>query len=81
MMDEDKTEMIDCTEAERRLHRYVDRELSDDEVVQVQRHLEVCENCRSRFRFEHGLRRLVSRAGQSESAPSGLRERIRRMGR
>jgi len=71
--------MIDCKEAERRLHRYVDRELSDGEVAQVQHHLDVCENCRARFRFEHGLRRLVRRAGDNELVPASLRERIRRL--
>ncbi len=80
-MTSNRTEMIDCLEAERRLHRYVDRELSDVEVAEVQGHLDACNNCRARFRFESGLRRLVKRAGQNESTPQGLRERIRRLRR
>ncbi|MBI4318761.1 MAG: mycothiol system anti-sigma-R factor [Chloroflexi bacterium] len=71
--------MIDCKEAERRMHRYLDRELSDHEITEVQQHLEACENCRMRFRFEAGLRRLVNNAAQSDSAPPSLRERIRRL--
>ncbi len=67
---------IDCMEAERRLHRYVDKELSDEEMAEVQLHLESCENCRARFRFEAGLRRLVRVAAQRERAPEALRERI-----
>lgn len=79
MKDERDVEMIDCKEAERRLHQYVDRELSDSEVAQVSRHLEGCDNCRALFRFEFGLRRLVHRAGQNEPPPPGLRDRIRRL--
>ncbi len=73
--------MIDCHEAERRLHRYVDRELSEAEMAMVQRHLEACDNCRARFRFEASMRRLVRNAGQNEATPQGLRERIRRLRR
>lgn len=78
MMDHKEGQMIDCQEAERRLHGYLDRKLSDVEAVEVQRHLEACENCRARFRFERGLRRLVYRAARNETTPAGLRERIQR---
>jgi mycothiol system anti-sigma-R factor len=81
MRDEHGIRMIDCSEAERRLHTYLDRELSEVEIAEVQEHLEMCDNCRARFRFEDGLKRLVHRAGGSETAPSGLRERIRTLGR
>ncbi|MBI2941448.1 MAG: zf-HC2 domain-containing protein [Chloroflexi bacterium] len=76
----DPAPMIDCREAERRLHTYVDRELSEGEVAEVQRHLEQCENCRARFRFEFGLRRLVRQAVEDQPpAPQRLRERISRL--
>ena len=81
MNNQERAEMIDCGEAERRLHRFVDRELSEVEVVEVQHHLEACENCRARFRFEAGLRRLIHQAARSESAPPELRDRIRRLRR
>ena len=81
MNDRGGTQMIDCQEAERRLHGFVDRELSDAQMAEVQRHLDVCENCRARFRFESGLRRLVRSAGQGEQAPESLRQRIRRLRR
>lgn len=79
MKDHGEVRMIDCKEAERRLHRYLDRELSEAEVAEVQHHLEVCDNCRARFRFEERLRRLVKQAGEKDQAPAGLRERIRRL--
>jgi mycothiol system anti-sigma-R factor len=77
----DKPALIDCQEAARRMEAYLDRELSDREVAEVQLHLESCDNCRARFRFEEGLLRLVRRAGQAERAPAGLRERIRALRR
>lgn len=76
----DDLRMIDCKEAERRLHRYLDRELSEEEAAEVRLHLEMCDNCRARFRFEEGLRRLTQRAASKEVAPADLRERIRRLG-
>ena len=81
MKEQGEVRMIDCKEAERRLHGYLDRELSELEAAEVQQHLEVCDNCRARFRFEEGLRRLVQRAAGNESAPTGLRERIRQIAR
>ncbi|MHB1005766.1 MAG: anti-sigma factor family protein [Chloroflexota bacterium] len=69
--------MIDCHVAERRMHRYVDRELSAGETEEVRLHLQVCDNCRSRFRFEEGLRRLVRRAGSDDPVPESLRQSVR----
>ena len=54
MMEMGKGGMIDCKEAERRLHRYLDRELSEDEAAEVQQHLSMCDNCRARFRLRGG---------------------------
>lgn len=79
MKEQGEVRMIDCKEAERRLHGYLDRELSETEVAEVQLHLQVCDNCRARFRFEEGLRRLVQRAAGNEAAPTELRERIRQL--
>ncbi|MBI3971872.1 MAG: mycothiol system anti-sigma-R factor [Chloroflexi bacterium] len=71
--------MVDCAEAERRLQGFVDRELTPVEVAEVQMHLDSCANCRGRFRFEEHFRRIVRRRDETETAPAGLRERIRRL--
>jgi len=71
--------MLNCTAAERRLQRFLDQELTDDEAAEVQMHLEQCENCRSRFRFEAGLRRLVRQGGRQEAAPESLRARVQQL--
>ena len=68
--------MLDCTAAERRLQRFLDHELTAGEAAEARLHLERCENCRSRFRFEAGLRRLVRQSGRQETAPEGLRARV-----
>lgn len=79
MNEQSEIRMIDCQESERRLHRYLDRELSEVEAAEVQQHLEACENCRARFHFESSLRQLVRRAASDESVPVGLTDRIRRL--
>lgn len=71
--------MLNCSQAERPLQRYLDRELTPEEEAEVRMHLDFCENCRTRFRFEDHLRRLVQRSGRVEQAPAGLRERIRQL--
>ncbi|MPZ14572.1 MAG: mycothiol system anti-sigma-R factor [Chloroflexi bacterium] len=67
--------MTDCMEIVQRLDRMVDRELSPDEVAEVERHLESCPPCQRMFHFERHLRWLVRRAC-CECAPESLRERI-----
>ena len=67
---------IDCEEAERRLHTFLDRELEDAEIVEVQAHLDNCEECHSKFRFEASLKRLVMARSSEEGASSSLRQRI-----
>ncbi len=66
---------MNCSEVAVLLDQYVDRELSTEEIVEVQRHLEACPPCLSLFHFEAGVRRLVRHAC-NESAPDSLRERI-----
>jgi mycothiol system anti-sigma-R factor len=60
-----------------KLERYVDRELTPAEVVEVRRHLEECPPCDERFRFESGVQRLVKVCCGQETAPVELREKLR----
>ena len=68
--------MINCRDCARELNPYLDRELSDDDVVQVRDHLEACGGCQHLFQFEESLRRLVRVRCQEQGAPQSLRERI-----
>jgi mycothiol system anti-sigma-R factor len=68
--------VLNCRDCVKALNPYLDRELSDDDVVQVRSHLEDCGGCLHMYQFEDSLRRLVRVKCQEQSAPPTLRERI-----
>ena len=68
--------MIDpCAECEEVLQPYLDRELTDDEKVEAEAHLEACSYCRKRYRFEESLRRYVREAAV-ETMPPELKAKL-----
>ena len=58
-----------CKDCEEKLDRFVDRELSPTEVLELQLHLESCPDCTEHYDFQVHLKRLVRIAGQPEGAP------------
>jgi mycothiol system anti-sigma-R factor len=68
--------MIPCNSCLKALNPYLDRELSDEDIVQVRVHLEDCAGCLHMFKFEESVRRLVRVRGQQQQAPESLRARI-----
>jgi len=68
--------VITCPTCRQALHPYIDRELSDDDIVQVQEHLDACRGCLHLYQFEASLRRLVRVRCQELQAPESLRLRI-----
>jgi mycothiol system anti-sigma-R factor len=68
--------VINCGDCAKALNPYIDRELSDDDVIQVRSHLEACGGCLHLYQFEESLRRLVRVRCQEQAAPATLRERI-----
>jgi anti-sigma factor (TIGR02949 family) len=58
-----------CEKCEELLQPYLDRELSDAEVAEAERHLDTCSYCRKRYRFEEALRRFVRQATVEEMPP------------
>jgi mycothiol system anti-sigma-R factor len=68
--------VINCRDCAKALHPYIDRELSDEEVVHVRSHLEACGGCLHVYQFEDSLRRLVRVRCQEQGAPAWLRERV-----
>ena len=68
--------MINCRDCVRVLYPYLDRELSDAEVVEVRGHLEACGGCLHMYQFEESLRRLVQVRCQEQGAPAEFRQRI-----
>ena len=70
---------MDCVETVARLHLYIDRELSDEEIVIVQQHLEDCQQCECRFHFDMSIKRLIHVRCAVESAPDHLRAAVLRL--
>ena len=65
----------DCGKCEQLLQGYLDRELTAQEVVEAEEHLNGCDYCRRRYRFEESLRVYVRQA-VTEPMPSGLKEKL-----
>ena len=67
---------IDCEEAAKRPHTFLDRELDQAEIAEVQAHLDNCEECHSKFRFEVSFKRLIKTGSSQQTAPSSLRDKL-----
>jgi anti-sigma factor (TIGR02949 family) len=65
----------DCDRCEELLQGYLDRELDEREVARAETHLDGCEYCRRRYRFEQSLRRYVQTTAV-ERMPVGLFEKL-----
>ena len=65
----------DCEKCEQMLQPYLDRDLGPAEVIEAEGHLDGCEYCRRRYRFEESLRRYI-RLSASERMPEGLRVKL-----
>jgi mycothiol system anti-sigma-R factor len=68
--------VINCRDCASALNPYLDRELSDEDLLQVRDHLEACGGCLHLFQFEESVRRLVRVRCQEQGAPESLRQRI-----
>ena len=64
-----------CDACEELLQGYLDRELTETEVLQAESHLDGCDYCRRRYRFEESLRKYVQTTAV-ERMPVGLMERL-----
>ena len=64
-----------CSKCEELLQPYVDRELTPEEQLEAEQHLEACGYCAKRYRFEESLRRYVRECCE-EPMPDGLKERL-----
>ena len=62
--------MIDpCEKCEQMLQPYLDRVLSDEERREAQLHLDRCDYCSRRYRFEAKLRQFVRLAAVEPMSP------------
>jgi anti-sigma factor (TIGR02949 family) len=65
-----------CAQVFARLEDYVDRELSRDDLLQVERHLEICANCAEEFRVEGEVLRAIRDRLARIALPPGLEARV-----
>jgi mycothiol system anti-sigma-R factor len=68
--------VINCGDCASALNSYLDRELSDDDIVQVRHHLDACGGCLYLYQFEESVRRLVRVRCQEQGAPESLRAKV-----
>lgn len=64
-----------CDACEELLQGYLDRELTEEEVAQAEGHLDGCDYCRRRYRFEVTLRKYVQTTAV-ERMPAGLMDKL-----
>ena len=64
-----------CEKCEEMMQPYLDRELNESQVREAEAHLDGCEYCRRRYRFEVSLRRYV-RTAASEQMPVELKAKL-----
>ena len=58
-----------CEACEEVLQQFLDRQLSEEERLEAQAHLDGCPNCAKRYRFEESLRTFVRQVSVEEMAP------------
>jgi anti-sigma factor (TIGR02949 family) len=64
-----------CAHCEEVMQPYLDHVLTDEEMAEAEAHLDECEYCRRRYRFEESLRIYVRQAA-AEQMPPELREKL-----
>jgi hypothetical protein len=64
-----------CAHCEEMMQPYLDHVLTDAEMVEAERHLDECEHCRRRYRFEESLRVYVRNAAAEQMSPE-LRQKL-----
>lgn len=68
--------MKECEALRELIHAYLDKELSFEEMHQVESHLAACQACQKRLAMFRGLKIALKQKITSVSAPVSLRERI-----
>ena len=64
-----------CAHCEEMMQPYLDHVLTDAEKAEAERHLDECDPCRRRYKFEESLRVYVRKAA-AEQMPPELREKL-----
>jgi mycothiol system anti-sigma-R factor len=67
--------MADCSETLHELYHYLDGELTADDRIHIEQHLNDCSPCFEAFDFEAELRAVIRRRC-TEPVPDRLRQKI-----
>jgi anti-sigma factor (TIGR02949 family) len=65
-----------CAHCEEMMQPYLDHILSDAEMREAEAHLDGCDWCRRRYRFEESLRVYVRQAVSKEPMPADLKAKL-----
>jgi len=65
-----------CEEAVRKLYDYIDLELDQSIIQQIDKHLEICRMCCDHFEFEKRMKSLVHESCFQNKAPNFLKSKI-----
>jgi len=70
---------MNCPDCKDKLDRYVDRELTSTELLEVQLHIEGCPDFMDQYEFQANLKRLVKHSCDCDTAPPAFREKLRQL--
>jgi anti-sigma factor (TIGR02949 family) len=68
--------MYSCSECREHIYTFLDRELSEDEQLEVRQHLSLCRDCLDRFRFEGNVLRALGAVGRKVGCPEETKQRV-----
>ena len=74
-----KPTAMNCSQCIDRLADFVDRELTAEDVMRVEAHLDHCAACAREFRFEGAVVECIKAKLRRVRAPESLMERIRKL--
>jgi mycothiol system anti-sigma-R factor len=70
---------MNCSDCKENLDRFVDRELNNTEMLELQLHLEGCPPCADQYDFQAHLKRLVKVCCDQDEVPPAFREKLRQI--
>jgi mycothiol system anti-sigma-R factor len=72
----EERDSMTCEEAVKRLYEYLDHELDNTTITQVEKHLDLCRMCCDHMEFEKRMKKLVQECCFKQKAPEFLKEKI-----
>lgn len=75
-MNNGKEHEVHCDEAFEQLYQYLDKELEQVSMTEIEVHLKRCRGCWDYFEFERKLKARFKKCCCDEPLPSTLRDRI-----